>query len=154
MTIHQPVDFDANVSRALNDTQLIKNTKAAMGTLVAKRKAVFPDETEIEQLRSLGNALKQKALSKLPQLLEQLEEKCTQNGIKVHWAETIEQANGMVLEIMQRVNTETGVTIICATHDYRMMDICDRLMWIRDGGIDRIADRKDVDVQLSSIEGE
>ncbi len=52
-------------------------------------------------LRTLGNALKQKALSKLPQLLEQLEEKCTQNGIKVHWAETISEANHQVLEIMR-----------------------------------------------------
>ena len=101
MTIHQQVDFDDNVSRALNDSQLIKNTKAAMGTLVAKRKAIFPDETEIEQLRTLGNALKQKALSKLPQLLEQLEEKCIQNGIKVHWAETTSEANHQVLDIMR-----------------------------------------------------
>ena len=101
MTNHQQVDFDDNVSRALNDTQLIKNIKAAMGTLVSKRKAIFSDETEIEQLRALGNALKQKALSKLPQLLEQLEDKCTQNGIKVHWAETISEANHQVLEIMR-----------------------------------------------------
>ena len=101
MTTHQQVDFDENVSRALNDTQLIKNIKAAMGTLVAKRKTIFSDDAEIEQLRSLGNVLKKKALSKLPQLLEQLEEKCTQNGIKVHWAETISEANHQVLEIMR-----------------------------------------------------
>jgi L-lactate dehydrogenase complex protein LldF len=101
MTTHQPLDFDDNVSRALNDTQLIKNIKSAMGTLVSKRKAIFSDEAETEQLRTLGNALKQKALSKLPQLLEQLEEKCTQNGIKVHWAETTSEANHQVLEIMR-----------------------------------------------------
>src|SRR5210317_286638 len=101
MTNHQPLDFDANVSRALNDTQLIKNIKAAMSTLVSKRKAIFSDETETEHLRTLGNALKQKALSKLPQLLEQLEEKCTQNGIQVHWAETTAEANQLVLDIMK-----------------------------------------------------
>ena len=59
-----------------------------------------------------------------------------------------------VLDILQRINKEKGVTVICATHDYRMMNICDRLMWIRDGEIERIADRKDVDIQLSTIEGE
>src|SRR5210317_943401 len=101
MTHHQQVDFDDNVSRALNDTQLIKNIKAAMGTLVSKRKTIFSDEAETEQLRTLGNALKKKALSKLPRLLEQLEEKCTQNGIKVHWAETTSEANHQVLEIMR-----------------------------------------------------
>ncbi len=59
-----------------------------------------------------------------------------------------------VLEILQRINRTKGVTVICATHDYRMMDICDRLMWIRDGEIERIAERRDVDVQLATIEGE
>ena len=101
MTNHQQVDFNDNVSRALNDTQLIKNIKAAMGTLVSKRKNIFSDEAETEQLRTLGNALKKKALSKLPQLLEQLEEKCSRNGIKVHWAETTSEANHQVLEIMR-----------------------------------------------------
>ena len=72
-----------------------------MSTLVSKRKTIFTDEAETEQLRTLGNALKKKALSKLPQLLEQLEEKCTQNGIKVHWAETTSEANHQVLEIMR-----------------------------------------------------
>ena len=101
MTNHQPLDFDKNVSRALNDTQLIKNIKSAMATLVSKRKAIFSDAAETEQLRTLGNALKKKALSKLPQLLEQLEEKCTQNGIQVHWAETTSEANQLVLDIMK-----------------------------------------------------
>ncbi len=101
MTNHQAFNFDDNVSRALNDTQLIKNTKSAMGTLVSKRKIIFSDIAETERLRTLGNALKQKCLSKLPQLLEQLEEKCTQNGIKVHWAETTSEANHQVLEIMR-----------------------------------------------------
>ncbi len=101
MADHQPLNFEKNVSRALNDTQLIKNIKAAMGTLVSKRKTIFVDEAETEQLRSHGNVLKRNALSKLPQLLEQLELKCTQNGIKVHWAETASEANHQVLDIMK-----------------------------------------------------
>ena len=61
MTSHQPLDFEKNVSRALNDTQLIKNIKSAMATRVSKRKAIFADETETEQLRILGSALKKRA---------------------------------------------------------------------------------------------
>ena len=49
----------------------------------------------------LGNSIKSKALNKLPELLERLEKKCTQNGIKVHWAETIPEANQLVLDIMK-----------------------------------------------------
>jgi len=59
-----------------------------------------------------------------------------------------------ILEILQRLNKERDVTIICATHDHRMLDICDRLMWIRDGRIDRIARRDEVDIKLGSIGGE
>ncbi len=101
MANHQTVDFEKNVSRALNDAQLRKNFKFAMGNFIVKRKAIFPDEAETEQLRTLGNAIKQRALSILPELLEQLEEKCTANGIRVHWAETTSEANQHVLDIMQ-----------------------------------------------------
>ncbi len=57
-----------------------------------------------------------------------------------------------ILTILQKLNQERGVTIICATHDHRMMNMCDRLMWIRDGAIERIARRDEVEVQLASIE--
>ncbi len=59
-----------------------------------------------------------------------------------------------ILDILRRLNTERGVTIICATHDHRMLDICDRLMWIRDGRIDRIARRDEVEIKLGSIGGD
>jgi putative ABC transport system ATP-binding protein len=57
-----------------------------------------------------------------------------------------------ILSILEKLNRERGVTIICATHDHRMMNMCDRLMWIRDGAIERIARRDEVEVQLASIE--
>jgi len=57
-----------------------------------------------------------------------------------------------ILAILEKLNRERGVTIICATHDHRMMNMCDRLMWIRDGAIERIARRDEVEVQLASIE--
>ena len=59
-----------------------------------------------------------------------------------------------VLNILQRVNEEKQVTIICATHDHRMLSICDRLIWIRDGGIERIARRDEVNIEVGAIEGE
>ncbi len=57
-----------------------------------------------------------------------------------------------ILAILQKLNTERGVTIICATHDHRMMNVCDRLLWIRDGAIERIARRDEVEVELGSID--
>ncbi|MDX1594686.1 MAG: LutB/LldF family L-lactate oxidation iron-sulfur protein, partial [Gammaproteobacteria bacterium] len=42
------------------------------------------------------------ALAKLPELLERLEASCTRNGMTVHWAETVEEANAIVLDIVRR----------------------------------------------------
>jgi L-lactate dehydrogenase complex protein LldF len=95
-------DFKANIAKALADKQLRKNLKSAMDGLRVKRRAVFDDAEELAVLRAQGEAIKQRALSRLPDLLVQLEAKCTANGIKVHWAATVEEANHIVLNIMRQ----------------------------------------------------
>lgn len=95
-------DFSSNIECALKDKQLRRNLRNAMDILVEKRRAVFPDVAELEQLRKAGNAIKRRALKKLPQLLEKLEANCKANGIAVHWAEDTDQANGIVLDILNR----------------------------------------------------
>ena len=95
-------NFKQNIAKALKDVQLRKNLRSAMDGLRVKRQAVFEDADELVELRRHGNAVKARALGRLPQLLEQLEKNCTQNGIQVHWAETTAEANNIVLGIMRR----------------------------------------------------
>ncbi len=95
-------DFQENISKALANAQLRRNLKFAMGSMIQKRKALFSDANELEKLRNMGSAIRRRALSRLPELLEQLEKKCTENGIQVHWAETAEEANAIVLSVMQK----------------------------------------------------
>jgi putative ABC transport system ATP-binding protein len=64
------------------------------------------------------------------------------------------KTGGEIHSILQRLNTERGVTIICATHDHRLINIADRIMWIRDGQIDRLADRSEVTIETGAIGGE
>lgn len=59
-----------------------------------------------------------------------------------------------IIDILVRLNKEDGVTIICATHDYRMLDKSDRIFWIRDGRIEKIQNRADVKIDLGKIGGE
>lgn len=59
-----------------------------------------------------------------------------------------------ILEVLRKVNRERGVTIVCATHDHRMLNICDRLMWIRDGRVERVARRDEVDIEVGTIDNE
>ena len=94
-------DFKTNVGKALKNSRLRSNLKFAMGSMTAKRKAVFSDVEAFETLRARGNAIRRRALLQLPELLERLEKKCTENGIQVHWAETTDEANRIVLRILE-----------------------------------------------------
>ncbi|BAP43427.1 iron-sulfur cluster binding protein [Pseudomonas sp. StFLB209] len=94
-------DFPNRARQALGDSQLRGNFRRAMDSLMTKRAAAFSDADEREELRELGNAIRARALSKLPDLLEQLEHNLIRNGVQVHWAETIEQANAIVLSIVE-----------------------------------------------------
>lgn len=96
------VDFPQNFKKALNDGQLRRNLRAAMDTLGQRRRTLFADPEAFEQLRARGDAIRRRALNQLPELLEQLERNCTENGIQVHWAETPAEANQICLGIIQR----------------------------------------------------
>ena len=96
------VDFPQNFKEALNDAQLRRNLRAAMDTMGQRRRNLFADLDALERLRARGDAIRWRALRQLPDLLEQLEKKCTENGIQVHWAETPAEANQICLGIIQR----------------------------------------------------
>jgi L-lactate dehydrogenase complex protein LldF len=96
------VRFHTGVREALNDPQIRANFRSAMDGLIHKRRNAFPDPAALERLRLRSERIRANALSRLPELLEQLEQRCTANGIRVHWAETVEQANEIVLGIMRQ----------------------------------------------------
>lgn len=101
--------FRTNVKRDLANPSLRTNFRHAMDYLVDKRRQVFPVEQELEALRSQCQAIKQRCLLKLPQLLEQLESRLEENGIQVHWAETSDEANSLIAELIQRKNGTKAV---------------------------------------------
>jgi putative ABC transport system ATP-binding protein len=64
------------------------------------------------------------------------------------------KTGGEIHQILHKLNKERGVTIICATHDHRLISMADRILWIRDGQIDRVANRSDVTIETGSIGGQ
>lgn len=58
-----------------------------------------------------------------------------------------------IIELLRQLNKEQGVTIISATHDLKMVDVSDRIVWIRDGRIDRVEERAAVEVRVGDVEG-
>jgi L-lactate dehydrogenase complex protein LldF len=102
MASNAKFNFKQSINAALADKQLRANFKFATDALRGKRLSVFSDPVETAHLRKVGNGLKRNVLTKLPQLLEQLEAKCKENGIIVHWAETVDEANNIVLDLMEK----------------------------------------------------
>ena len=99
-------DFGTRAALALADRGLRRNFRRAMDGLQAKRAAQFPDPAVFEALRTRAAEAKARALARLPELLERLEERCTANGITVHWAESIDDANRIVLGILRAAGAE------------------------------------------------
>ena len=59
-----------------------------------------------------------------------------------------------ILNTLRRINKTRCVTVICSTHDHRLLTMCDRIMWIRDGRVERVERRDDLTITVGTIGGE
>ena len=57
-----------------------------------------------------------------------------------------------IIALLQKMSRERGVTIISATHDFKMLNVSDRVVWIRDGRIDRIENRDELSISIGTIQ--
>ena len=56
-----------------------------------------------------------------------------------------------IINYMKSLQQEMGTTIITVTHDDKMLTAADRMAWIRDGRLERVANREDIEIQVGSI---
>lgn len=59
-----------------------------------------------------------------------------------------------IIELLREMNTNSRVTVISATHDHKMLSVSDRVVWVKDGRVDHIANREDLDIEVTQVEGE
>ena len=59
-----------------------------------------------------------------------------------------------IIGLLKEMNRKQGVSVITATHDLKMLDISDRVIWVRDGQVERIENRADLDIKVGEVEGE
>ncbi len=64
------------------------------------------------------------------------------------------QTGKEIIDLLKRLNRESETTVISATHDLKMIDVSDRIVHIRDGAVERIDDRADIDLEIGSLDGE
>jgi putative ABC transport system ATP-binding protein len=57
-----------------------------------------------------------------------------------------------IIRLLKQLSEERKVTIISATHDFKMLNVSDQVVWIRDGRIDRIEDREELSISVGTID--
>ncbi len=63
------------------------------------------------------------------------------------------QTGKEIIDLLKELNAESGVTIISATHDLKMIDASDRIIHIRDGEVERIELRSEIDLKIGHLAG-
>ena len=57
-----------------------------------------------------------------------------------------------IISLLKNLSQERNMTVISATHDIKMLNVSDQVVWIRDGRIDKIEDRKELSISLGKID--
>ena len=56
-----------------------------------------------------------------------------------------------IINLLKEMNQESNVTIISATHDLKMIDVSDRIIYMRDGLVEQIKSRDEIDMRVGTI---
>lgn len=56
-----------------------------------------------------------------------------------------------IVQLLSELSQEHGVTVVSATHDHRMLDVSDRVVYLRDGKVERVVAREDLKIKVGSI---
>jgi putative ABC transport system ATP-binding protein len=59
-----------------------------------------------------------------------------------------------IINLLKEMNEEEQVTVISATHDLKMLDVSDRVIYIRDGMVEQIKAREELEIEIGTVEGE
>ncbi len=57
-----------------------------------------------------------------------------------------------IISLLKQLSQERNVTVISATHDIKMLNVSDQVVWIRDGRIEKIEDRAELTISIGQID--
>ncbi len=99
--------FKSNSREALGDDQLQRALKNARGGFIERRRVAVEALPEFERLRDEARDIKNHTLAHLDLYLETYEKNARAAGAEIHWAETAEEACGIVLAICRAAGART-----------------------------------------------
>lgn len=56
-----------------------------------------------------------------------------------------------IITLLKRLSQERNVTVISATHDIKMLNVSDQVVWIRDGRIEKIEARDQLSISIGQV---
>jgi putative ABC transport system ATP-binding protein len=56
-----------------------------------------------------------------------------------------------IISLLKRLSHERNVTVISATHDFKMLNVSDQVVWIRDGRVDKVENREELSISVGEI---
>ncbi len=98
----QSMFFKQSASLKLDDPVLQNALKKSKGKFVDGRTRAIKELSNFEELRTAAAAIRDRTIANLDAYLLEFERNATRRGAVVHWAETAEQANAIVVDIARR----------------------------------------------------
>ena len=94
------MNFKSRIAGVVKDKQLMKSYQQGTQGHAQRRKEKVPQFPLFSAMRDKAHRVRMYSLNHLPQLLDQLEKRCTENGISVLWAQDGKTMNEIVADIL------------------------------------------------------
>jgi L-lactate dehydrogenase complex protein LldF len=115
--------FPKAAKTLLANTQMRHNVRRATDIIRNKRARVVAEMPDWEELRNSAQQIKQQVLSNLDGYLEQFEKACTAAGGHVHWARDADEANQIVVGIVQSHQQTEVIKVKTMTSDETQLNV-------------------------------
>jgi L-lactate dehydrogenase complex protein LldF len=103
--------FPDAAATALGNDQLRRNLANATSTIRVKRAAAVAELADWQELRAAGKAIKDHTLAHLDTYLTRLEQRVTDAGGHVHWAQDADEANRIVASLVRAAGADGVVKV-------------------------------------------
>jgi L-lactate dehydrogenase complex protein LldF len=122
--------FEHAARRALANVQLRRNVRHATDVIRTKRATVVGEMPDWQELREAGRRIKEHTMRHLDAYLEQFEENCTRAGGQVHWACDADEANRIIIDIINAHGEKEVIKVKTMTSDETRLNVA-----LEDAGI-------------------
>ena len=119
----QAPSFPDAARELMKNTQLRHNVRHATDVIRNKRASVVGEMPDWEELRESGRRIKEHTMRHLDRYLIQFEEACTRAGGTVHWARDADEANALIVSLIQKHGGTEVIKVKTMTSDETQLNV-------------------------------